>query len=51
MTNFLMPKFGLTMEEGTVTEWLVQAGDSFQLSQSLVEIETKTKTSLTLKLL
>ena len=26
-TEFLMPKLGLTMEEGTITEWLVDDGD------------------------
>ena len=36
----VMPKWGLEMVEGTITEWLVQAGDSISLEQDLVDIET-----------
>ena len=35
-----MPKLGLTMTEGTVTEWLVDPGESFQAGDVLVIIET-----------
>ncbi len=36
----IMPKWGLEMVEGTITEWLVQVGDSISLEQDLVDIET-----------
>ena len=36
----VMPKWGLEMVEGTITEWLVQVGDSISLEQDLVDIET-----------
>ena len=35
-----IPKLGLTMTEGTVTEWLVDPGQSFQAGDILVIIET-----------
>lgn len=36
----VMPKFGLTMTEGMVSEWLVAPGQSFAAGQPLVAIET-----------
>jgi pyruvate/2-oxoglutarate dehydrogenase complex dihydrolipoamide acyltransferase (E2) component len=36
-----MPKLGLTMEEGTVTGWLVDDGQSVTTGQSICEIETE----------
>lgn len=35
-----IPKWGLSMEEGTVTEWLVSEGASFAKGDLLCEIET-----------
>lgn len=35
-----IPKWGLSMEEGTVNQWLVSEGDSFQVGDELVEIES-----------
>jgi pyruvate dehydrogenase E2 component (dihydrolipoamide acetyltransferase) len=36
-----MPKFGLTMTEGTVTQWLVADGDRVTKDQPIAEIETE----------
>ena len=35
-----MPKWGLTMEEGTVANWLVQEGAQVKVGDILAEIET-----------
>ncbi|NPV56599.1 MAG: biotin/lipoyl-binding protein [Anaerolineae bacterium] len=35
-----MPKWGLTMEEGTLTNWLVQEGAQVKEGDILAEIET-----------
>jgi pyruvate dehydrogenase E2 component (dihydrolipoamide acetyltransferase) len=35
-----MPQLGLTMEEGTVGNWLKKEGDSVKVGEALVEIET-----------
>ncbi|AHD21446.1 diaminohydroxyphosphoribosylaminopyrimidine deaminase [Rhodococcus pyridinivorans SB3094] len=35
-----VPKWGLSMEEGTVTEWLVEEGASFSKGDLICEIET-----------
>lgn len=35
-----MPKWGLSMTQGTVTEWLVAEGDEIAPGQDLVEIDT-----------
>ena len=40
MTNVIMPKLGLTMEEGTVVEWKVAAGDQVNAGDILCVIET-----------
>jgi len=46
-TEFLMPKLGLTMEEGTITEWLVSDGDEVRSGAPLLVIETdKTETEV-----
>ncbi|MFM1751971.1 MAG: dihydrolipoamide acetyltransferase, partial [Actinomycetota bacterium] len=39
-TEFIMPKLGLTMEEGTILEWLVASGDLIQPGMPLLRIET-----------
>ncbi|MCS6835435.1 MAG: biotin/lipoyl-binding protein [Anaerolineae bacterium] len=36
-----MPKYGMTMEEGIITEWLVSEGDAVQKGQGIVIIETE----------
>ncbi len=36
-----MPKYGMTMEEGIITEWLVSEGDAVKKGQSIVIIETE----------
>src|SRR5687768_18607793 len=35
-----MPVLGLTMEEGTITEWLKQPGDSVEKEEPLLVVET-----------
>jgi pyruvate dehydrogenase E2 component (dihydrolipoamide acetyltransferase) len=39
-TEVTMPTLGLTMEEGTVTEWLKQEGDSVAKDEPLFVVET-----------
>ncbi len=39
-TEIVMPRMGLTMEEGTVVAWLKSAGETVQAGEPLVEIET-----------
>ena len=39
-TTVLMPKLGLTMQEGTVIRWLRQPGDAVSAGTPLCEIET-----------
>lgn len=36
----VMPKWGLAMEEGTLTSWLVAEGDRVEKGQEIAEIET-----------
>ena len=46
-TEFLMPKLGLTMEEGTITEWLVADGATVEVGAAILRIETdKTETDV-----
>ncbi|MDG1266361.1 MAG: dihydrolipoamide acetyltransferase family protein [Ilumatobacter sp.] len=46
-TEFLMPKLGLTMEEGTIAEWLVADGDDVESGTAVLRIETdKTETDV-----
>lgn len=40
MANVSMPKFGLTMTEGTITEWFVKVGDKVNVGDPLCEVET-----------
>ncbi len=37
--TFDMPKYGMTMEEGTVTQWRKAPGDSIAKGEVLVEIQ------------
>jgi pyruvate dehydrogenase E2 component (dihydrolipoamide acetyltransferase) len=39
-TEFLMPKLGLTMEEGTILEWLVPSGTDVSPGTAVLRIET-----------
>ena len=39
--EFTMPKFGLTMAEGTIVRWLKNEGDAVQADEVVVEIETE----------
>jgi pyruvate dehydrogenase E2 component (dihydrolipoamide acetyltransferase) len=39
-TEFIMPKLGLTMEEGTILEWLVSSGDLIEPGMPILRIET-----------
>ena len=40
ITPILMPTWGLTMEEGTIVQWLVDEGTEITVGRELVEIET-----------
>ena len=35
-----LPKWGLTMEEGSITEWLVAVGDQVKAGTVLANVET-----------
>ena len=39
-TEFIMPKLGLTMEEGTILEWLVEDGAAITPGMAVLRIET-----------
>lgn len=39
-TELIMPKLGLTMEEGRLVRWLVAAGDQVEKGQPVLEVET-----------
>ena len=36
----ILPKWGLTMDEGTVRVWLKQEGDTVTADEVIVEVET-----------
>ena len=36
----ILPKWGLTMEEGTVSEWRKQTGDAVAEDEIIAEVET-----------
>ena len=40
-SNLVMPKLGLTMTEGTITEWRVKPGQSFDTGQVIAVVETE----------
>ena len=40
-STLVMPKLGLTMTEGTITEWRVQPGESFDAGQIIAVVETE----------
>jgi pyruvate/2-oxoglutarate dehydrogenase complex dihydrolipoamide acyltransferase (E2) component len=39
-TTVTMPKYGETMEEGIVTEWTMEVGDTVEEGDIIAEIET-----------
>lgn len=41
ITQILLPKLGFSMEEGTVTEWLIADGASAQQGQPLYMLESE----------
>ncbi|MHB1011839.1 MAG: dihydrolipoamide acetyltransferase family protein [Desulfobacteria bacterium] len=41
LRELLMPKLGLTMQEGTIAEWKVSPGQSFRARDVLVVVETE----------
>lgn len=40
MADIVMPRLSDSMEEGTILEWLVESGDTVEVGQTIVEIET-----------
>mgnify|MGYP003479054422 CR=1 FL=1 len=40
-TNIILPKWGLTMEDGTVVAWHVAEGDTVAEGDLLAEVETE----------
>ncbi|MHA1377499.1 MAG: dihydrolipoamide acetyltransferase family protein [Candidatus Helarchaeota archaeon] len=40
ITKMIMPKLGMTMEEGTITKWLKNEGDHVEKGEKILEIET-----------
>jgi 2-oxoglutarate dehydrogenase E2 component (dihydrolipoamide succinyltransferase) len=45
MTDVTMPTLGLTMEEGTITEWLKREGESVEKDEPLFVVETDKATN------
>ncbi len=45
MNTIIMPKAGMSMEEGTIIKWLVREGDAVKAGDTILEIETD-KTSM-----
>jgi len=39
--NILMPKWGLTMEEGTVISWEMEVGDQIEVGDVIGVVETE----------
>jgi len=40
MTELVVPRWGLTMDEAVVARWLKQEGDPVAVGEAVVEIET-----------
>jgi pyruvate/2-oxoglutarate dehydrogenase complex dihydrolipoamide acyltransferase (E2) component len=39
--DVVMPKWGMTMQEGTITEWQVSVGDELNEGQVIATVETE----------
>ena len=39
--NILMPKWGLTMEDGTVVAWEIEVGDEVEVGDVIAVVETE----------
>lgn len=46
MYNVQMPKFGMTMESGEISEWYVKEGDKVTKGQALCEISSEKITNM-----
>ena len=44
--NVTMPKWGLTMKEGTITKWLKSEGDTIRKGEPFFEVETEKITTI-----
>ena len=44
-TKFIMPKLGLTMEDGTVSTWLKKEGETVKKGDPICEITTEKLTN------
>ncbi|HMQ51689.1 MAG TPA: biotin attachment protein [Anaerolineae bacterium] len=44
-TEVILPKWGLTMEDGTLVTWLKQPGDRVEAGEILAEVETEKVTN------
>ena len=42
----VMPKWGLSMQEGTIVQWLKQEGDEVAKDEPLLEVETEKMVSI-----
>ena len=40
MEEIVLPKWGVTMQEATVTEWLESVGDRIEVGQPVATVET-----------
>jgi pyruvate/2-oxoglutarate dehydrogenase complex dihydrolipoamide acyltransferase (E2) component len=40
ITEVIMPKFGLNMEEGTVLKWVKKEGEPIRAGETLLSVET-----------
>ena len=45
ITPIIMPKWGLTMEEGTVGAWLVEVGTQIEVGMPILDVETEKLTN------
>ncbi|MCG3206574.1 MAG: hypothetical protein FOGNACKC_00173 [Anaerolineae bacterium] len=41
LTEVILPKWGLTMEEGNLLSWLKQEGDRVEAGEVIAEVETE----------
>ena len=39
-TDVELPKWGMTMQDGTIIEWLVEPGDEVEAGQEIATVET-----------